>query len=375
MVKSPAASQFMPSEPTQLQPPDYLAALDSKLRRATIPSLNGLRALAILLVFFVHAQVTQQTGILGVEGFFVLSGFLITWKLLDESEATGTVSIRGFYWRRVLRIFPAFYGYWLIGIGQILVRHGSVPWADAMAAFFYVSNYYQGLKSSLSPFMLHTWSLSVEEQFYLLWPTLFVAFRRRLGRLTSMLAVLVVCVWIYRAILSYFGSDWLQWYIFTAFETRVDQLAIGCLLAITLRRKALRGFWKFVCSKPHYALVTAATIALSEQFVDNVVYRNAISFIIDPVLCAVLLAQAVAFSDTALWSWLNFPVLSWIGKLSYSIYLYHELALAIGKRLMVNAPYLELLVSVILTLAFSSASYYWIERPFLRLKRKVHALA
>jgi peptidoglycan/LPS O-acetylase OafA/YrhL len=348
---------------------DYLSGLDSKLRKPSIPSLNGLRALAILLVYLVHANVTAQTGILGVEGFFVLSGFLITWKLLDENEATGSVSLRGFYWRRVLRIFPAFYVYWLVGIGQILVRGGTVPWGDAMAAFFYVSNYYQGLNAQ-QPFMLHTWSLSVEEQFYLLWPALFIAFRRRLKQLTLILAALVVCVWLYRAIFSFFGADWLQWYIFTAFEMRMDQLAVGCLLAITLRRKAFRGFWKVVCSTPYAALVTVALIAISEQFVGNTIYRNAVSFITDPALCAVLLAQVVAFSDTRIWSWLNFPVVSWIGKLSYSIYLYHELALAIGKRFTVSAPQFELAAGIALTLAMASASHYLIEKPFLRLKKK-----
>ena len=148
---------------TELLNPSLVQDLNAKLRRPTIPSLNGLRALAILLVFLVHAKVTAQTGVLGVEGFFVLSGFLITWKLFEEDAAAGHVSIRQFYFRRVLRIFPAFYGFWLISVGQILLRRGPVPWADAMAAFFYVSNYYHGLRSATGPFMLHTWSLSVEE--------------------------------------------------------------------------------------------------------------------------------------------------------------------------------------------------------------------
>ena len=357
--------------PTDFPSPSLFQELNSKLRRPTIPSLNGLRALAILLVVLVHAKVTRQTGVLGVEGFFVLSGFLITWKLFEEDEASGHVSTSQFYFGRMLRIFPAFYGFWLVAVGQILIRHGRVPWKDAMAAFFYVSNYYHGLRTAAEPFMLHTWSLSVEEQFYLLWPTLFVHLKNLLRQLTLVLVLIVACVWVYRAAFSLTGSDQMNWYIFTAFEMRVDQLAIGCLLAVAIKRKVLVRFWELACYNEYVPLLPVLLLVVSEQFVGNVRYRNAFSFITDPLLCAILLIQMVWFSASRLWGWLNHPVLNWIGKLSYSIYLYHELALALGHRLTANAPQLSLPAGVLLTLILSSASHYVIEKPFLRLKRNL----
>ena len=167
----------------------------------------------------------------------------------------------------------------------------------------------------------------------------------------------------------------MNWYIFTAFEMRVDQLAIGCLLAVVLRRKVLGRFWELACGSVYFPLITVLLLVLSEQFVGDVRYRNAFSFITDPVLCAILLVQMVWFSGSRLWGWLNHSVLNWIGKLSYSIYLYHELALAFAHRLTASAPHLTLAAGVAITLGLSSASHYLIEKPFLRLKRNLGAKA
>src|SRR5215203_3503971 len=117
-------------------------------------------------------------GGLGVTIFFVLSGFLITWLLLKEEAKWGDVSLRLFYLRRSLRIFPAFYVFWaVIVIGMGVLRHKPVAWPQAISALFYTSNYYQAITGNWQTALFHTWSLAIEEQFYLLWPALFMALR------------------------------------------------------------------------------------------------------------------------------------------------------------------------------------------------------
>jgi len=163
-------------------------AFYAKLNRKHLPSLDGLRGIAALLVVFYHFGIEfgfhPPPGYLGVLIFFVLSGFLITWLLLKESSATGTVSLSGFYLRRSLRIFPAFYGFWLFSIGVRILGHRTIAWGAAIASFFYVSNYYYSLVPGADTFMLHTWSLANEEQFYLLWPWVFKRAHNNLSRIT-----------------------------------------------------------------------------------------------------------------------------------------------------------------------------------------------
>lgn len=148
--------------------------------------------------------------------FFVLSGFLITWLLLKENEKSGTVSLSGFYMRRVLRIFPAFYCYWTLLIILLLLKHQVIPWPHAWSSVFYTSNYYIALNGDPENGFSHTWSLAIEEQFYLLWPLAFLLWRRNLARLTGHLVCIIGAVWLYRALLVFLLKvD--QAYIYAAF--------------------------------------------------------------------------------------------------------------------------------------------------------------
>ena len=120
-------------------------SLTAALKRPSLPSLDGLRAVAVFIVVLYHFGLTAVNGGQGVLIFFVISGFLITWLLLKEEEKWGSVSLKLFYLRRTLRIFPAFYAYWIlvvVGFG-LLGKH--VHPVQATAAFFYVNNYYQGI--------------------------------------------------------------------------------------------------------------------------------------------------------------------------------------------------------------------------------------
>src|SRR5207249_9128221 len=120
--------------------------LQARLALPSIPALDGIRAIAVFLVLFYHLGNERALpffpGPLGVLGFFVLSGFLITWLLLKEQDKIGSISLKGFYRRRALRIFPAFYVFCIVAVASRFLAHpGNFPWSQAWSAFFYVSNY------------------------------------------------------------------------------------------------------------------------------------------------------------------------------------------------------------------------------------------
>jgi len=349
---------------------DFAADFQAKLQRKHIPALDGLRAIAVFLVIFYHFGFSCVPGGRGVTAFFVLSGFLITWLLLKENEKSGTVSISSFYMRRVLRIFPAFYCYWTLLIILLLLKNHAIPWPHAWTSLFYTSNYYIALNGDPENGFSHTWSLAIEEQFYLLWPLAFLWWRRNLARLTVHLVGIIGAVWVYRALLVFLLKvD--QAYVYAAFDTRLDHLMVGCLLAVVLKRGVLLSFWEAVCSNVCLPLLTvallAASIFLGESFYDR--YRDVFGFAVEPILFAVLVVQLIRFCSSLPWKWIEWPVLRYLGRISYSLYLYQQMTLYPVRRVLAAQPVvLQLAAAVILTVIVATASYYLIERPFLKFK-------
>src|SRR5438105_3314001 len=162
--------------PAATSPP---STLGRSLSARHLPALDGLRMVSAFLVVLYHSGFEHVPGGHGVLAFFVISGFLITWLLLQEEARRGAVSLRLFYVRRTLRIFPAFYAFWLLWTGALLLSGRPIHWPQALSALGYVSNYYQAISGDPNTGYSHTWSLAIEEQFYLLWPMSFIALRRR----------------------------------------------------------------------------------------------------------------------------------------------------------------------------------------------------
>lgn len=309
---------------------------------------------------------------MGVEVFFVLSGFLITWLLIKESDKTGDVSLLGFYKRRALRIFPAFYVFLFFGLAIILVRHsdGTVPWAHIASAFFYVSNYYHALNRPDDSYVTATWSLSIEEQFYLLWPFLFSFFKNRLETMTKILLGIIGLVWIHRAML-HLGFGIHPTYLYHAFDTRADELMVGCLLAVLIKRETYVPLWRALCRQSYYPLITIILLAVSSMFHYNPTYRFVFGYAIEPILIAALIVQLIYFSDTFSWRFIEWPWVKYLGRISYSLYLYQAITLFTARRLTQDRPVLVQLVFAIgITVLFASASYFIIEKPFLKLRDK-----
>lgn len=354
-----------------LKPNDPVSAVRTGLAARHIPMLDGLRAISVILVVLYHCGTGAPAG-LGVLAFFVLSGFLITWLLLKEYDSRGTVSLKSFYARRSLRIFPAFYCYWLIVVTASFLHNRGIPVGQAVASFFYVSNYYQIFAGDPNTTLSHAWSLGIEEQFYILWPVCFLLLARNLQRLIRVLALGLVVVWIYRAVLLTIGID--QGYFYWAFDTRADHLMAGCLLAAVLKSELAPRVVRGVCYSraapfASVALLTASSVAASLY---GSTYRDSIGFTIDPLIVSVLILQLIAFREHAPWRWLDSRVMIYLGGVSYSIYLYQQLAVGPFLQRLTGLPYgVQLILTLAVCIALAAISYHVVEQPFRRLQRRV----
>lgn len=363
--------------------------------------LDGIRALSVVLIMYFHFVGAEHFpgGVIAVEVFFGLSGFLITNLLLDEQHRDGAVSLRGFYLRRVLRLFPAMYT--LLGVyflaALVVGRKYPIVWAELGSAALYSYHLFLGFvgfPTEDSPrVMLHLWTLSVEEWFYFFWPlTLIVALRtvRRQQVLLGACAVFVVFWMSVRLASPHFGVNWLDpegnpfqtatvgypgQVLFRFSAMRFDMLVMGCLLAVLRRRwyrqsdpaaaapsRAL-GIAAFVGSGMFVAvLLLAGTVPFFAPFT-SVGYQLAM------VGVAVMILWIHRHPSGAVATVFNHPVMVWIGKRSYGLYLWHEVLNvltpgAAGKvQVAVRTAFLFLASAGVAEL-----SWRFVESPFLRRK-------
>jgi peptidoglycan/LPS O-acetylase OafA/YrhL len=359
---------------TEQQVPGF-EEIDLQLRRVlhlrVISGLDALRALAVGLVLIDHFLLTDhvlglhlKTGSLGVMIFFVLSGFLITAVLLKEYRRTGGISLSNFYRRRAYRIFPTFYCCWILTTIVDVLAH-QMQWKNAAISFFYMMDYGRALApENVQPWMHMwvSWSLAVEEKFYLLWPLLLLFLLRR-PALIRILISIVFGQWTYRAILSLvFHVS--QSYVYCTFDMRVDALLVGCLLALLLEKEETRLLCCAVLRRQWMSLL--APLALLSASIAPPVNPAAglLVWSLEPVLIAVMLLQFV-YWGTVSWSICGSGPVRLAARLSYALYLYHPLAGKITKLL--NLRHLGL-DAVALTVLMATASYYLVERPFMRMR-------
>lgn len=338
------------------------------------PDLEGLRGVAILLVLLYHARLPgSDGGFVGVDVFFVLSGFLITGLLLREHERFGRIDLGAFYARRARRILPA--AAVVLAATMILSWFVLAPLdlprvaADAVAAALSVGNIrfaanatdYFGTDLTPSP-VIHYWSLGVEEQFYLLWPALLIlATRSRRPRIAAGLLLAGV------AIVSYLGAfvltDVAPAWAFYSLPTRAWQLALGGLLAVGVGRLDRLPDRVAV---PLGWLGLGAILAAVVLVVPSTPYPGLAALLPSFGSAAVILAGARRGSVASL---LAVPGLRFLGRISYSLYLVHwpifvlpAAALAVGEQL----P-LEVRVALgVLSVAVGWASYRFVELPIHR---------
>lgn len=347
--------------------------MSSDKAASRIASLDGARAVSIGLVLLSHLRILRHfpivwrladqhffaygryldLGNLGVRVFFVISGFLITYLLLEEQRRTGSISLRRFYARRMLRIVPA---YWIfLAVIAILIPLGiaSASWGQLTSSFLYISDY-RIPRGSLT----HTWSLSVEEQFYLLWPTVLVLCGSRRAYRACIAVLLAAPVF---RVLSDLGISPTSSKF--SFDCTSDALAIGCLLALSRERLWSLARYRRLVSSPAVFLVPVAALPLMSGFVPFYV-RDVVGIPLLSAGVAMVLDRCMRYPVGLVGKFLNLRVMVWLGTLSYSLYLWQQLW-AFGDFRLGTISRLAAM------LACACLSYYFIERPLLGLRARL----
>jgi peptidoglycan/LPS O-acetylase OafA/YrhL len=360
---------------TRAPPPDVADAvtLDTALGAAHVGGLDFLRALAVSLVIWGHAGENRFTGTpalagLGVTIFFVLSGFLITRLLLSEYAATGRIDLIAFYRRRVARLMPVFYLFLAITLTVLWLRSRPIPWAPVIASMLYVVNYYQAFTGAQTNVVSHCWSLAVEEQFYLLWPVLMLlALHRRLN-LAKVLAAIVLAVWCWRWFVAH-ADPGSGDYLYRALETRADQLAVGCMLAVLVRFAGFRKRLATWINVPLGALVlTAGLYGITVYGPASITSKYGWEFAAQPLIIAPLMVMMVVRSAQPgrVAAFINNPLIVHIGRISYCMYLFHGLIGFTVQRVVENHTdsfWIGFLCEYAAIVAFASCSFRWFEQP------------
>ncbi len=360
--------------------------MTAKPAKFYIPSLDGIRAIAFLIVFLSHAGFGKFVpGGFGVTIFFFLSGYLITTMLRREHERSNKIDFKKFYMRRVLRIWPPFYIVlllavavsWLVGIYSEPEFSGNYLEAF-LTQFFHYSNYYN-IEYGNQFMALGTevyWSLAVEEHFYLLFPLLYVLLRK-LGVGSSKQATIFwsICllVLLWRCLLVFtMGADYDR--IFFATDTRVDSILFGCALAVAGNPALDQDKQISERNLKYILLPLGCALLLGSLLVRASLFRDTLRYSIQGVALYPVFIAAIRFPKWLVFKPLNWAWMRFVGVLSYSLYLVHFMVI---KALIEVMPGLGLVgtsvISLLISLAISYCVYRFAEVPAAKLKKKFSA--
>jgi peptidoglycan/LPS O-acetylase OafA/YrhL len=326
-----------------------------------IPEIDGLRAVAILIVVLSHFTGGHLIpGGLGVTLFFFISGYLITNILAAELETTGTIAIGAFYVRRFRRLAPALLA--MIAVVSIWyqVSRGAVVPQQITAAVLYYMNYYTLAGGDLSMPLGVLWSLAVEEHYYLIFPLLLLLGWRNKYRMFFILAAACVAVLCWRTVLV-LGFHASEYRTFMATDTRIDSILFGALLAI-LPFTTMKSLASYV-DRP-VVLVSATGLLLASLLIRSDAFRETLRYTLQgiafiPIFYAIRFSTRLVFVKRAL----SFPPSVWLGKISYSLYLWHfPVLFFLGER--------SVILAAIMSVALAAASFYFVESPLRRRREK-----
>ena len=360
-----------------------------------IPSLTGIRALAVMLVFATHAGVPDSPAPLGVTIFFFLSGYLITTLLRREYERNGTISLRAFYLRRACRILPPLYI--VLILADLLTLGGAFSYnrlspGGTLSQFFFFSNYHTldagwfGVGTGAAPGTGVLWSLAVEEHFYLLFPAFYLVLCRWVPSPRRQAAVLAaicgaVLLWRYVLILGlHMSFD--RTYVGT--DTRIDSILFGCILGVLgnpapdLRspgeRSRLDRYWA-----PALAPIALLALALfcpwpgnlAPAFFRRIDFTATAQYTIEGLALIPIFVVAVRFANRGIFKLLNHRAVVLVGVLSYSMYISEVTIIDLVHEHLPGSQMMHGPIYLVLTLAFAYAMYRLIEKPFARVRKRL----
>jgi peptidoglycan/LPS O-acetylase OafA/YrhL len=346
------------------------------------PGLDGLRAIAIAFVVLHHTAdffIPDWSGsffpggFLGVDIFFVLSGFLITSLILERRARAEARPLRSFYARRALRLLPAVVLLLVVNLVIELVQSDGIgrPLRSFAVVLSYTTNWAEIRSVSFSPYLSHLWSLAIEEQFYLVWPVLLLGalwLGLSLRRIAVLAVVLAGAAAFWRADLWWTGHGWLAIYIRT--DARADALLVGVVLALVRPDRLMSrvpGAVRGLLGCASVALLTFAAVHFHGD--SKSLYMG--GFTVVALIAALLLTVELAGG------WVLHPILAarpivWIGRLSYSLYLWHFLVFQLAAEHLTGASsVVKVAIGWSATAAIAFASFALVERPALRVKDRV----
>lgn len=342
-----------------------------------VPELTGLRGIAVTFVVLYHGGVPHLIGAsLGVDIFFVLSGFLITALLVCEADSRDSVDLKAFYKRRILRLFPAFL-VMLLGV-TVYAAVGTntdtfeKTLRDSAIALIYLTNWARAFHWNEPVFLGHAWSLSIEEQFYLMWPAIFVM-ARRAGNPKSVV-VCAVAIFFFatatRIAMQALHVDPLR--IYNGLDTRADSLLAGCILALAYTCGALDGVIK-MRRLPGIALAALAALVILASSMDQLSnWSNYAGYSLIELCTAVLILQGIAGGRGLASAIMRSRMFMWLGERSYAIYLWHfPLCIILLSR--GHSQLSTCLIAGPAALILSVISRELVESPFIRMKKRWRA--
>ncbi len=347
-----------------------------------LPSLDGWRAISIFLVLLSHCKSSVgfpkniepilrwiPDGGFGVRSFFVISGFLITWLLIKEHEKTGRISLTEFYWRRSVRILPAYIVFLAALVALSRFTAFTLPTMSWLALCTYTVNYVH------TPWTgAHVWSLSIEEQFYIIWPFIFILLIHRTTRVRWLLGALAVPILLF-PVCRAMGYMTLNQHLLLgkySFLLQGDAIAVGCAGAVILWHSPS------ACGPLGESGVGILTVASFLILLPHVLTRLfllgpltvPLGLTVSSVGICLLVLHSISSPEWGIYRTLQRKPLVWVGTLSYSIYLWQQIFCSdpttfgfLRTNLFFQFP-----TWLIPTFVAALASHYLIERPCLRLK-------
>lgn len=343
-----------------------------------IPSLDGIRAFAVLLVLISHAGFGHIVpGGFGVTLFFFLSGYLITYLLLKEFKSHGKISKSNFFMRRSLRILPPLFLVLLLfyGVDYLLKNSFSYDFLGICSQIFFFHNYYEiFVGGDVLPGTGVLWSLAVEEHYYALFPFFFALIFSLNNRdpeklFLQLLVLLVLLVLLLRCYLYFYLSTTGDRIYFST-DTRVDSILFGAIFSVLVYNKRIDGR-SILCLRGYIGLFVSLILVLASFLIRDDAFRWTLRFTVQGLALIIFFYYAVFYSASPIFRIFNWAPVQVIGVLSYTIYLVHAIFLHFLKEYMAMEEGLLLaLCSFLLSFLLAFSMYIWVEKPFSAIKTK-----